>query len=76
MKNKIKFIILILVLMSFNLLNSQEPLEEIVTFVVPEGTVNTQSRISARYPSADINNDGFTDFIMHYRGINYDEEEL
>ncbi|KQC10364.1 MAG: hypothetical protein APR54_12070 [Candidatus Cloacimonas sp. SDB] len=54
---------------------AQEPLEEIVTFVVPEESYG-HSKISARYPAVDINNDGFTDFIMHYRGMTYDEEEL
>lgn len=76
MMQKLKHIFLIIGLIICISIHAQNVLEEIVTFVVPEGTINTQSRISARYPAADIDNDGFTDFIMHYRGINYDEEKL
>jgi len=75
MKSEIKFLLLIVTLMFCNFLHSQDTLEEIITFVVPEEYYG-HSKISARYPASDIDNDGFSDFIMHYRGMGYDEEKL
>ncbi len=62
MKNEIKFLILIITLMYCSLLHSQETLEEIVTWEMPEG--ETFNCVNLNSDGSDINNDGYDDFIL------------
>jgi hypothetical protein len=62
-KHSIVFICFIVLFIG---LCAQDTLEEIVTFVVERDSIHHQGKINIKYPAADINNDGFTDFITKY----------
>ena len=62
MKNEIKFIIFIIALMYCSFLNSQEPLEEILTIQNPFSDYQFSSFI--KEGSGDVNGDGYSDFII------------
>lgn len=62
MKNEIKFLILVIMLMICNFLNSQDTLEEIVTWEMPEG--ETFNCVNLNSDGSDLNNDGYDDFIL------------
>ena len=62
MKNEIKFLILIITLMSYTFLHSQDTLEEIITIQNPFGDYQFSSYI--KEGSGDVNGDGYNDFII------------
>jgi len=69
MKNEIKFLILIIALMSCSFLYSQETLEEIVTWELDEGVEFRCQNLNNS--GSDLNNDGYDDFIHWYPGDPY-----
>ncbi|HPR18392.1 MAG TPA: FG-GAP-like repeat-containing protein [Candidatus Cloacimonadota bacterium] len=62
MKEKIKILIFSVILITFTFLNSQDTLEEIVTWEIPEG--ETLHCVNLNSDGSDINNDGYDDFIL------------
>ena len=62
MKKIIKFLILFITFMSYNFLQAQDTLEEIVTWEMPEG--ETFNCVNLNSGGSDLDNDGYDDFIL------------